>query len=199
MLIGGSERNEVRDILASFLKELEPSECELTVIGAGGGGTVLDASFETVTDRGGAEACLKGALLEMESRFARLRELGLRTAKSAGMPYRVIVIEELAELFPIDETEIERCIAAITMKGRAANVFCVIATAHPEKRLLCAPIKANIATRIALRVKTVADGEYILGSGEAAELTRAGEVLVRLPYESGLRYYEKGNAEWKKL
>ena len=208
VLIGGADYEEVQETLASvmdaFVHTFSPEEYDVTVISGdnvwcwerffadcGGNGRVIDIS--------GAEACLKNAVSEMDSRFSELRRLMEPNAEKAGMPYKIIVIDFIHLLYPLEGTEIEKNIATVSMKGRAANTFCFIAAPCPGSVVLSSSIMANIVTRIALRTVNKADSRYILGSGEAAELTQSGEVLVRLPYESGLRYYKKGTEEWKKL
>lgn len=89
-----------------------------------------------------------------------------------AMPRLVIVIEELASLYPDprSSTLVKDYLAKITNMGRAMGVHLIACTQLPIKQVIPSNIKVNMWLRIAGRVQNPQESMVILGTGDAAWL-----------------------------
>lgn len=155
-----------------------------------------------VTDPAGeGKAILEAVVVEMESRYERLRQLGVRniagyndtirqkrksdfksfTGKWQTMPYIVLVIDELADMMMVLGKEAEIPITRIAQKARAAGIHMVIATQRPSAEVVTGLIKANFPTRVAFRVLSGVDSRTILDQSGAETLLGRGDMLYLSP------------------
>lgn len=142
-----------------------------------------------ITDVKAATQSLKWAVNEMEERYERFLEEGVRDierynekVKNAGrteekMPYIVIVIDELADLMMMSPQDVESSISRIAQKARASGMHLLLATQRPSVDVITGLIKANIPTRIAFSVSSQVDSRTILDVSGAEKLLGRGDML----------------------
>ena len=93
------------------------------------------------------------------------------------LPYIVIVIDELADLMSAYPKELEACIVRLAQKSRAIGIHLILATQRPEVKVITGLIKANMPTRIALKVNSMIDSRTILDQPGAEKLLGKGDML----------------------
>ncbi|HIX19472.1 MAG TPA: DNA translocase FtsK, partial [Candidatus Akkermansia intestinigallinarum] len=97
------------------------------------------------------------------------------------LPYIVIIIDELADLMQVVKEDLEAYIARLAQKARAAGIHLVVATQSPRSGVVTGIIKANIPSRIALKVSSPLDSRIILDSSGAENLLGKGDFLFLPP------------------
>jgi DNA segregation ATPase FtsK/SpoIIIE, S-DNA-T family len=129
-------------------------------------------------------SALKWAVAEMERRLRAMAEVNTSNIaeynelkKEEGMPYIVIVIDELADLMMMAARDVEALIARIAQKARAAGIHLVLATQRPSVNVITGLIKANIPGRIAFTTQSQVDSRTILDQGGAEKLLGSGDML----------------------
>ncbi|MFD2630486.1 DNA translocase FtsK [Oceanobacillus kapialis] len=142
-----------------------------------------------ITDVKAATAALKWAVAEMESRYERFVQEGVRDLErynqkvlkqgrlAEKMPYIVIVIDELADLMMMSPHDVEEAISRIAQKARACGIHLLLATQRPSVDVITGLIKANIPTRIAFSVSSQVDSRTILDTAGADKLLGKGDML----------------------
>lgn len=93
------------------------------------------------------------------------------------MPYIVLVVDEFADLIMTGGKEIERPIARLAQKARAAGIHMILATQRPTTDVVTGTIKANFPARIAFKVFSAVDSRTILDSTGANRLIGRGDML----------------------
>ncbi len=93
------------------------------------------------------------------------------------LPYFVIVIDELADLMSAYPKELEACIVRLAQKSRAVGIHLILATQRPEVKVITGLIKANMPTRLALKVNSIIDSRTILDQSGAEKLLGKGDML----------------------
>ena len=133
-------------------------------------------------------SALKWLVNEMERRYSLLAEEKLRDIKSynakkkdEGMPYIVIVIDELADLMMIAARDVEALVVRLAQKARAVGIHLVLATQRPSVDVITGLIKANIPARIAFTVASQVDSRTILDQIGAEKLLGQGDMLLTTP------------------
>lgn len=101
---------------------------------------------------------------------------GLPVAKEK-LPQIVIAIDELADLMMAAPGEVEESICRLAQMARAAGMHLVIATQRPSVNVITGVIKANIPSRISLKVSSNVDSRTILDFGGAEKLIGKGDML----------------------
>lgn len=142
-----------------------------------------------VTEAKKASGALQWAVTEMMKRYRLFSETGARDLESYNKiisgteggekkPQIIVVIDELADLMMIAAKEVEESVVRIAQMGRAAGVHLVIATQSPRADVITGLMKANIPSRIALKVSSNLESRIILESGGNAEkLVGNGDML----------------------
>jgi len=135
-----------------------------------------------------AAGLLRWAIREMEARYQRFSDLGVRNIASYNelaaveeglgpMYYLVIVIDELADLMMQAATEFESSICRLAQLARATGIHLVVATQRPSVNVITGTIKANISSRIAFAVAQQVDSRTILDVNGAERLVGSGDML----------------------
>lgn len=101
---------------------------------------------------------------------------GLPVAKEK-MSRVVIAIDELADLMMAAPSEVEDSICRLAQMARAAGMHLILATQRPTVNVITGLIKANVPSRIALRVSSNMDSRTILDTGGAEKLIGRGDML----------------------
>lgn len=133
-------------------------------------------------------SALKWAVAEMERRLKAFAEVGKRNIgeyntlkKDEGMPYIVIVIDELADLMMMAARDVEALVVRLAQKARAAGIHLVIATQRPSVDVITGLIKANVPARIAFTVVSQIDSRTIIDQAGAEKLLGRGDLLFSIP------------------
>ena len=132
-----------------------------------------------------AAIALKWAVNEMENRYRKLMENGVRNIKKYNnlsyvekMPYIVIIIDELADLMMVAAGSVEESIARIAQKARAVGIHLVVATQRPSTDVITGMIKANLPSRISFALRSQIDSRTILDTAGAEKLLGQGDMLL---------------------
>lgn len=110
------------------------------------------------------------------------------------LPYIVIIIDELADLMMLVKEDLENYIARLTQKARAAGIHLVVATQSPRSNVVTGLIKANIPSRIALKVSSNLDSRVILDLNGAENLLGKGDFLFVPP--GGITKLTRAQGAW---
>ena len=137
-----------------------------------------------VTDAKKAASVLNWAVQEMEKRYAKFAEHGVRdmerynkSSNDDKMPAIVIIIDELADLMMVAPHDVEDAICRLAQKARAAGLHLVLATQRPSVDVITGIIKANIPSRISFSVSSQIDSRTILDMSGAEKLLGKGDML----------------------
>jgi len=155
-----------------------------------------------------AAVMLRWAVAEMEDRYRKLAEVGVRNIDSYNkkvekmlaktprrgtltgeeapdlpepLPYIVLIIDELADLMMIAAKEVEESIARLAQMARAAGIHLILATQRPSVDVITGVIKANFPSRISFQVRSRTDSRTILDEGGANNLLGWGDGLFLPP------------------
>lgn len=160
---------------------------------------------EIITEPQKALAVLQWAYDEMERRYKVFADCGgvisdidaynanVANGEIEKMPRIVIVIDELADLMETCKKDMEARIRALAAKARAAGVHLVLATQRPSVDVITGTIKANLPSRIALKVMNFADSSTILSEGGAEKLLGNGDMLFK---NSSMSETERYQGAW---
>ncbi|MCH9625108.1 MAG: DNA translocase FtsK [Chlamydiales bacterium] len=158
-----------------------------------------------ITEPGGACAALSWLVKEMERRYEMLRLLGIRNITGFNgrkpnkgleesldleipkkMPYIVVIIDELADLMMVAQSDIETPIARIAQMARAVGIHLILATQRPSREVITGIIKANFPSRIAFKVSSRINSQIIIDENGAELLLGNGDMLFMPPGSSSL-------------
>ena len=168
---------------------VDPKRVELTLYNG-----IPHLLTPVITDSKKAILSLKWAATEMNRRYDLLESESVRDidsyhkkhqadfAKNAEgidrMPYIVIIIDELADIMQAYPRELEAAIVRLAQMSRAVGIHLILSTQRPEVNVITGLIKANVPSRIALRVPTGIDSRTILDTTGAEKLLGYGDMLA---------------------
>ena len=142
-----------------------------------------------VTEPKKAAAALSWAVNEMNDRYIKFAEAGVRDLESFNelaeandetdktMPQIVVVIDELADLMMAAPSQVEESICRLAQMARAAGMHLIVATQRPSVDVVTGLIKANIPSRIAFSVSSQFDSRKIIDMNGAEKLLGKGDML----------------------
>ena len=142
-----------------------------------------------ITNVKAATKALKWAVNEMEDRYRKFVDLGVRNIQKYNekvakgetddekMSSIVIIIDELSDLMMVSPQEVEDAICRIAQKARACGIHLLLATQRPSVDVITGLIKANIPTRIAFSVSSQVDSRTMIDAGGAEKLLGKGDML----------------------
>jgi len=147
-----------------------------------------------VTDMERVVGSLKWVVREMERRFSVFAARATRNIDAynksveadptqKGMPFMVVVIDELADMMMTAGDEVERILCRLAQLARATGIHLVVATQRPSVDVITGLIKANFPTRISFAVSSHIDSRTILDTVGAEKLLGRGDMLF-LPQDS---------------
>jgi S-DNA-T family DNA segregation ATPase FtsK/SpoIIIE len=195
----------LNSVIASMLFRMTPDELRLLMIdpkrielNAYDGIPHLMAPV--VTDSMRAPAYLKWALKEVEKRYKKLANIGVRNIDSYNrymqehpdivgttmkeehlvhekLPRIVIIIDELADLMLVAGAEVETSITRLAQIARAAGIHMLVSTQRPSVNVITGSIKANFPCRLSFRLASKVDSRTILDMNGAENLLGRGDML----------------------
>ena len=187
---GSGKSVMINDILTSMLYRSSPSDLKLILVDPKQVeltpyNNLPHLLTPVITEPEKCISALKWAVAEMERRLRTMSEVGKRDIigynalkKEEGMPYIVIVIDELADLMMMAARDVEALIVRIAQKARAAGIHLILATQRPSVDVITGLIKANIPARIAFTVASQIDSRTIIDQMGAEKLLGRGDMLL---------------------
>ncbi|MCX6163302.1 MAG: DNA translocase FtsK [Ignavibacteriae bacterium] len=205
---GSGKSVGINSIIASLLYKMHPSDLKFVMIDPKKIelslysklrkhfiATTTDINESIVTSSSNAVSVLKSMEIEMEQRYDKLANAGVRDIKAYNekyamgklknteairhrkMPYIVVIIDELADLMITAKRDIEDPITRIAQMARAVGIHLILATQRPSVDVITGVIKANFPVRIAYQVASKIDSRTILDCSGADQLLRNGDML----------------------
>ena len=150
--------------------------------------------FPVVSNPKRAAGVLAWCVKEMEERYEKMAKVGVRDLRRYNqlmksspsddpdlkpLPLIVIVIDELSDLMVVAGDEVEDSIYRLAQMARAAGMYLIIATQRPSVDVITGVIKANIPSRIALKVASPHDSRTIIDSIGAEQLLGNGDMIYK--------------------
>ncbi len=183
----------INTIIMSILYKAHPDDVKLILIDP----KVVELSvyngiphllLPVVTDPKQASASLHWGVSEMEDRYKKFADAGVRDLKGYNeklaedpeakpLPQIVIIVDELADLMMVAGKEVEESICRLAQLARAAGIHLIIATQRPSVDVITGLIKANMPSRIAFSVSSGIDSRTILDTNGAEKLLGKGDML----------------------
>lgn len=152
-----------------------------------------DEESAVVTEMQHVLLTLNSLVVEMENRYALLRDANVRSITEYNdkfiqkrlnpekghryLPYIVVIIDEFFDLIITAGKEVEKPIVRIAQMARAVGMHMIIATQRPSTNVITGVIKANFPGRMAFRVASSVDSKTILDRTGAHQLIGKGDML----------------------
>ena len=197
LLVGGTTGSGktvcLNSIILSLLYRNSPDEMKLILVDPKRVEFPIYSNLEhllcpVIYDANQTLVALKWLVGEMERRFTVLAAEHSRDIISYNqkmekkgedkLPYIILIIDELADLMSVKGKEIESYIVRLAQMSRATGIHLILATQRPSVEVITGLIKANITSRIALKVGSLVDSRTILDSSGAEKLLGKGDLLL---------------------
>jgi len=144
-----------------------------------------------IVDTDKAIKALRWLSQEMDNRYRQFAQAGARNIEGynkdrspgEGLPYLVLIIDELADLMLTAFDEVEHALCRLAQLARATGIHLVVATQRPSVDVITGLIKANFPTRISFAVTSHVDSRTILDMVGAEKLLGRGDMLY-MPTEA---------------
>jgi S-DNA-T family DNA segregation ATPase FtsK/SpoIIIE len=191
---GAGKSELLRSLVAGLAAQTDPTHLTFVLIDYKGGAAFDECSrlphtvgMVTDLDEQLGERALQALEAELHHRERVLRAAradNLRDYLAGGatepLPRLVVVIDEFATM-AAELPNFISSLVGIAQRGRTLGVHLILATQRPSGAVND-NIRANTNLRIALRVQDAADSADVIGSRDAAEISRSrpGRAFVRL-------------------
>ncbi len=204
---GAGKSSCINSLITSILMRCTPEQVRLILVDPkrvelGQYNGLPHLLTEVVTSPKKAANALEWAVREMEMRYDLLADVGVRDITGFNamydrgdlpttenpdphgdksyerMTFIVIVIDELNDLMMVAARDVEQSICRIAEMARAVGIHLVIATQRPSVDVITGVIKANVPSRLAFSVSTLADSRVILDQPGAEKLIGHGDMLL---------------------
>lgn len=184
----------INSLLITMMSQATPDELKLAIIDPK---TVEFTAYKDlpymlvnpVTDMSKANNLVIYLTNVMDKRYRDLADKGVKNleeynekAEKEGfpkLPFIVLVIDEFADLIS-QFKEVDKPVARIGQKARAAGIHMIIATQSPRREVITGLIKANVPSRVSLMVANSTESQIVLDETGGEKLKPRGDFWLKM-------------------